>query len=101
MNQRPTMRVQYPEPAVECPAVASSQAFISAENLRRNWEWEEMVLALTTGADFAPVAAEIAAAKNAEFQATIEAEGISSDCFAFPEWDLTGNFDAALYSTGE
>lgn len=101
MNQRPAMRVQYPEPAVECAAVASSQAFVNAENLRRNWEWEEMVLALTTGDDFAPVAEEIAAAKNAEFMATIEAEGIDASCFAFPDWELTSNFDPSMYSMGE
>ncbi len=100
MNQRPEMRVQYPEPAIECPAVASSDAFVNAENIRRNWEWEEMVLALTTGEDFAPVAEEIAAAKNAEFQATIEAEGISPDCFAFGDWDGVSNFDPANYSMG-
>jgi len=101
MNQRPNMRVQYPEPAIACSAVASSQAFVNAENIRRNWEWEEMGLALTTGADFAPVAEEIAAAKNAEFAATIEAEGIEASCFAFPDWDLTTNFDPMMYGTGE
>ncbi len=101
MNQRPNMRVQYPEPAIACPAVASSEAFVNAENIRRNWEWEEMTLALTTGTDFEPVAQEIAAAKNAAFLETIEAEGISPDCFAFPDWELTENFDPAMYSMGE
>ncbi|MGJ3240121.1 MAG: ABC transporter substrate-binding protein [Anaerolineae bacterium] len=101
INQRPNMRVQYPEPAIACPEVASSDAFVNAENIRRNWEWEEMVLALTTGADFEPIAQEIAAAKNGEFLETIEAEGIDPSCFAFPDWDLTENFDPAMYSMGE
>ena len=101
MNIRPTMRVMYPEPAVACAPVASSEAFVNAENIRRNWEWEEMVLALTTGADFAPVAQEIAAAKNEVFLETIEAEGIDQSCFAFPEWDGVSNFDTALYDMGE
>ena len=97
MNVRPTMRVQYPEPAVACDGVASSEAFVNADNIRRNWEWEEMVLALTTGDDFGPVAAEIAAEKNAVFQETIEAEGIDASCFAFPDWDGISNFDTSLY----
>ena len=101
MEVRPTMRVQYPEPAVRCPAVASSQAYVNAENLRRNWEWEEMVLALTTGADFAPVAQEIAAAKNAAFQETIAEEGIDPNCFIFADWDGVSDFDPAMYALGE
>jgi len=97
INQRPTMRVQYPEPAVACPAVASSQAFVNADNIRRNWEWEEMVLALTTGDDFEPVAQEIASEKNQIFLETIEEEGIDPACFAFPDWDGVSNFDPAMY----
>jgi multiple sugar transport system substrate-binding protein len=101
METRPNMRVQYPEPAVECPAAAASQAFVNANDIRRNWEWEEMVLALTTGDDFGPVAAEIATAKNEVFQDTIAEEGISPDCFAFPDWDGVTDFDPALYSMAE
>lgn len=101
MNVRPTMRVQYPEPAVRCPEVAASQAFVAANDIRRNWEWEEMVLALTTGEDFAPVAEEIAIAKNEVFQATIAEEGIAPECFAFTEWDGVSNFDPAMYAMAE
>lgn len=101
MNVRPNMRVQYPEPAIACEGVAASQAFIAAENVRRNWEWEEMVLALTTGSDFAPVAQEIAAEKNRVFLETLEEEGIDPACFAFPDWDLTENFDPANYEMGD
>lgn len=97
INQRPTMRVQYPEPAVRCPAVASSQAFVNADNIRRNWEWEEMVLAITTGSDFTAVAQDIATQKNAKFLETIEEEGIDPACFAFPEWDGVSDFDPAMY----
>lgn len=97
MEQRPNMRVQYPEPAVACEGVAASQAFVNSENIRRNWEWEEMVLALTTGQDFAPVAQEIAAQKNEEFLSTLEEEGLDPACFAFPDWSLTENFDPAMY----
>lgn len=98
MNTRPNMRVQYPEPAIACEGVASSQAFINAENVRRNWEWEEMVLALTTGTDFAPVANTIAAEKNQAFLNTLEAEGLDPNCFAFPNWDGVSNFDPSMYS---
>lgn len=98
MNIRPNMRVQYPEPAIACEGVASSQAFINAENVRRNWEWEEMVLALTTGTDFAPVANTIAAEKNLAFLETLEAEGLDPNCFAFPNWDGVSNFDPSMYN---
>lgn len=98
LNQRPNMRVQYPEPAIQCPEVASSQAFVNADNIRRNWEWEEMALALTTGEDFSAIANDIAAAKNQMFQDTLEEEGISPDCFAFGDvWDGISNFDPANY----
>jgi multiple sugar transport system substrate-binding protein len=97
INQRPTMRVQYPEPAVACDGVAASEAFVNAENIRRNWEWEEMVLALTTGDDFAPVAEEIAAEKNRVFQETLAEEGIDPACFAFGDWDGVSDFDTAMY----
>ena len=101
MNVRPTMRVIYPEPAIACEGVAASQAFVNAENVRRNWEWEEMVLALTTGDDFDAVAQEIAAEKNATFLATLEEEGIDPACFAFPDWDGISNFDPAMYEMSE
>ncbi len=100
LETHPTMRVWYPEPALRCPEVAQSQAFVNAENVRRNWEWEEMVLALTTGEDFAPVAQGIAAEKNRVFLETLESEGIDPACFAFPEWDGVSDFDLALYDMG-
>jgi len=100
MNVRPNMRVQYPEPAIACEGIAESQAFINAENVRRNWEWEEMVLALTNGDSFDAVAQEIAAEKNSVFLETIEAEGIDPECFAFPDWDGVSNFDPAMYGMG-
>jgi ABC-type glycerol-3-phosphate transport system substrate-binding protein len=100
-QQRPNMRVQYPEPAVACPAVASSEAFINAENIRRNWEWEEMSLALVEATDFAPVAQEIAASKNEAFLDTLDEEGIDPACFAFPDWELTSNFDPAMYEMSD
>lgn len=91
------IRVLYPEPAVKCPEVAGSQAINNAENLRRNWEFEEMALALSEGRDFAPVAQEIAATKNEEFLRTLEEEGIDPACYAFPEWEFTEEYDTANY----
>lgn len=90
-------RLLYPEPVIACPDVAQSEAFRAANQIRPNWEFEEMVEALVDGRDFAPVAAEIAAEKDAVFQATVaeEAEAglnISMDCFTFPEFDYTSDF---------
>ena len=90
-------RVLYPEPAIACPAVAQSEAFRNADQIRPNWEFEEMVEALVNGEDFAPIAGDIAAAKDAAFQETIEAEveaglDISLDCFTFPEFDYTSDY---------
>jgi len=92
------VRVMYPEPALACPDVAQSQAYINAENIRRNWEFEEMSLALSEGREFAEVAADIAAQKNAMFQETLEAEAaegldISVDCYTFADWNPLENFD--------
>ncbi|MFP4322483.1 MAG: ABC transporter substrate-binding protein [Anaerolineales bacterium] len=90
-------RVLYPEPVIACPDVAQSEAFRNANQIRPNWEFEEMVEALVGGDDFAPVAAEIAAEKDSVFQETIEAEAeaglnISMDCFTFPDFEYQGDY---------
>ncbi len=100
----PNLRVAYPVPVVACPDVASSQAFRAANDIRKNWEWEAMVEALTSGSDFAPVAQEIATEKNDVFQETLEAEAasglnVSLDCYTFPEWEYNEDFDPANYTT--
>lgn len=97
-------RVLYPEPVLACPDVANSGAMQAAENLRRNWEFEAMVEALTTGSDFAATAAEIAAAKNEIFLETLEAEqeaglDVSVECFTFADWSGTENFGVEMYDT--
>lgn len=90
-------RVLYPEPVIACPDVAASEAFRNANQIRPNWEFEEMVEALVNDDDFASVAAEIAAEKDAAFQETVEAEAeaglnISMDCFTFPDFDYQGDY---------
>lgn len=99
------LRVAYPEPVVACPDVTKSKAYNEAENYRRNWEWEAMVEAITSGSDFAPVAQEIAATKNDIFQevltqeATEEGLKVSVEvCYTFPEWEYTENYDPANYA---
>ena len=91
------MKVIYPEPLMKCPDLAQSKAFLDAEALRPNWEWEEMVLALTSGADFGPVAAEIAMTKDEILKTTLEAEAaaglnVSVDCYTNLDWDITTNY---------
>lgn len=90
-------RVLYPEPVIACPDVAKSEAFRAANEIRPNWEFEEMVEALVNNADFTPVAEDIAAQKDAIFQETVEAEAeaglnISMDCFTFPEFDYSSDY---------
>jgi len=91
------IRVLYPEPVVACPELVTSQALIEAENIRRNWEFEEMSLALSEGSDFAATAQEIAAEKNSVFLETLEEEGFDPACYAFPEFEFTAAFDTANY----
>ncbi len=99
----PTLRVAYPVPVVACPDAGKSKALTEAGNIRRDWEFQAMVEALTTGADFAPVAKEIATTKDAKFQEVLKqeaAEGlnVSVDCFAFPNWEYNQDFDPADYN---
>lgn len=80
------MKVIYPEPLMKCPDLAQSKAFLDAEGFHPNWEWEEMVLALTSGSDFGPVAEEIAKSKNDILKSTLEDEAaaglnVSLDCY--------------------
>ncbi|MFW5771722.1 MAG: ABC transporter substrate-binding protein [Phototrophicaceae bacterium] len=93
------IRVLYPEPVVKCPTIITSQALIEAENIRRNWEFEEMSLALSEGRDFAETAQEIAAEKNRVFLETLEAEGFDPACYAFPEFDFTEAYDTSNYDS--
>ncbi len=88
----------YPQPVLACPEAASSQAMIIAAQIRPHWEWEELQLALIEGTDFAPVAAEIAAAKNEVFLETLAEEGISPDCYAFADFDYTSSFTPDMYN---
>lgn len=89
--------VNEPVPVLACPATAESQAMIEAEQFRPSWEWEAMVEAITTGADFAPTAKEIAEKKNAIFLETLEAEqasglDISIECYTFPDWEYDQDY---------
>lgn len=98
----PQIRVFYPEPLVACPATSESTAYSDAENSHKNWEWEVMVEALTSGKDLAPLAAELAKTKNDIFMQTLENEAasglqVSLNCYAFPEWNYTENYDTADY----
>lgn len=99
----PEIRVLYPEPLVQCPDLASSKAYTEAENYRKNWEWEIMVEALTSGKDLAPLAQELAVKKNAILLETLEAEAasglnVSISCYAFPNWEYNEDFDTSTYA---
>lgn len=101
-NIAPDLRVMYPEPVLRCPDAARSEAFRAAREHHPNWEWEAMVEALVNDSDFSEVAIEIAATKNEIFQDTVEQEAadgldISMECFTYPEFDFTTDFDPANY----
>ncbi len=93
----PDLKIVNPQPLLACSEVASSEAQIAVEQIRPNWIWEEMQLALVEGADFAPVAEEIATEQNRVFLEELEAEGISPDCFTFPSWDFLTDFTGDMY----
>lgn len=101
------LRVAYPEPVVACPDVTQSKAIANANNLTANWEFVAMSEALLNGEDFAATAAQIASAKNSEFETTLAQESaaglhIGVECFAFPEWeDITQPYDSSLYESHE
>ncbi len=101
------IRVGYPEPVVACPDTAGSKAMTNANNLTKKWELISMSEALLNGESFAATAAEIAAAKNAEFTDTLAEEAaaglnVGVECFAFPEWeDITQPYDSSLYESHE
>ena len=88
----PTLRVSAPTPEVACPDLAASKARLEAQNIHRNWEYEEMITALTSGTEYAPVAKKIAEAKNAKFLEVLEAEaralGIPEDTQTSQSWHL-------------
>lgn len=99
----PTLRVAAPIPEVACPDLAGSKARLEAQNIHRNWEYEEMIAALTSGKAYAPVAKEIAEAKNKKFLEVLEAEAasgmkVSRDCFTFQEWEYGQDYDPANYA---
>lgn len=98
----PPLRVNYPVPVVACPDAARSKALIEAGNIRKDWEFQAMVEALTSDTDFEPVAKEIAAAKDQKFHEVLEAEAaaglkVSVECFTFPEWEYNQDYDPANY----
>ena len=100
----PTLRVAYPLPFVACPDAVKSKAYTDAQNIRKDWEFLAMVEALTSNEDFAPIAKEIAAAKNAKFQETLSAESaeglaISAECFTFSNWNYNQDYDPANYES--
>lgn len=97
------LRVLNPEPAIACSGVSQSKAYLEAENFHKNWEWEAMVEAVSTGADFAPIAQEIATKKNEIFTQKLKEEqssglDISQDCYTFNTWEYNKPFDVANYT---
>lgn len=98
------LRVTYPEPLLACPDLAKSKAYLDAENIRRDWEFQVMVEALTSGKEVTPAAADLVAKKNAKFNQTLESEkakglNVSADkCYRFPEWDGVSDYNPADYA---
>lgn len=92
------MKIVNPQPLLACPEVSGSQAQIVVNQIRPDWVYEEMQLAIVEGRDFAEVAGEIAAEQNRVFLEELEKEGISPDCFTFPQWDFVTDFTADMYT---
>ncbi len=90
------LRHVYPEPVLQCPEIATSTALQAANQASTTNEFIEIQRALVEGTDYATAAAELSAARNDAFFATLEAEGISPECFAFPDWTYTEDYVVSL-----
>lgn len=85
-------RVQTPVAVLKCPDIAESKAFIEAQKLRPNGEWQVLVDALTNNKDLTSAAASLVAERQAKLEEVLAKEAadglkVSIDCYTFPDWD--------------
>jgi ABC-type glycerol-3-phosphate transport system substrate-binding protein len=98
-------RVRTPEPVLKCPDLAKSKAEVAATRLHPNWEYEVMVSALVNGTALLPAAQQVVDGRQKVLQDTLQKEAagglkVSIDCYTFPTWQYTGDFDPSQYPKG-
>jgi len=96
------LRVAYPEPLLQCPDLAKSQAFTKSATFHPNWEWEVMVDALVNHKDLAPLAQQVVNGRQQILDQGLQQDQtkglkVSKSCYAFSSWDYSQNFDPANY----
>lgn len=100
--ERPGFRVHVPLPVRKCPDLAKSEAYVDAIGKRPLWEYEVLGEALATDKEFAPMAEEVVRERQRILEDTLKEEAaqgldVSLDCFTFPDWQYTQDYDPAGY----
>lgn len=95
-------RVRTPEPVLKCPDLARSKAEVDATRLHPNWEYEVMVSALVNGTPLLPAAEQVVQGRQKVLEDTLRKEAagglkVSIDCYTFPTWQYTQDFDPSGY----
>lgn len=88
------LRVHYPEPILKCPDLAKSQAFIKAEAVNPNGEWQVLVDALVNHKDLATAAQQIVQQRQGILTSTLQSEAatgmkVSIACYTFQTGIMT------------
>jgi ABC-type glycerol-3-phosphate transport system substrate-binding protein len=95
-------RVVPPVPMLKCKDAARSQAYTKATSQKSSWEMDEAAQAVLQNSDFGPVAGQIAQTRQKWFEDALDKEkqqglNVSLDCYTFPEWVRTQDYDPANY----
>lgn len=93
-------RAQTPVAVLKCPDIAKSRAFIEAQKIRPNGEWDTLVDALSNNKDLGTAAAGLMAERQKKLEDELAKEAaaglkVSIDCYTFPDWD--GRSDYSNY----
>lgn len=98
-------RVRTPEPVLKCPDLARSTAEVEANRVHPDWEYEVMVSALVNGTALLPAAQQVVDTRQKALEQQLEREAagglkVSPDCYTFPTWQYTKDFDLSGYPRG-
>jgi multiple sugar transport system substrate-binding protein len=98
-------RVRTPEPVLKCPDLAKSTAEVEANRVHPDWEYEVMVSALVNGTPLGPAAQQVVDTRQKALEQQLQKENagglkVSTDCYTFPTWQYTQDFDPSGYPKG-
>lgn len=85
-------RAQTPVAVLKCPDIAKSKAFIAAQKIHPNGEWQTLVDALNNNKDLSTAAAGLVSDRQKKLEEELAKEAasglkVSIDCYTFPDWD--------------